>query len=302
MALVAVFALLPRFVAEPVVTTGDRAQGGASPAPVDPPKASPSPALAPSTVPARRPPVAKEAAPSKSLPSDEAWNAAVTEALQALDRGDLTQARDALVRAEAARPGSSAVADARRRLEDALRSASLAEHRRRGEEAEAKEDWPRARAEYEAALKLDPTVAFALDGRARAVMRSQLDERLEGYLRRPDRLSTDAVAREAEVALDRASEVDPAGPRLRQQIAAVRQALLSARTPVTVRLLSDGLTDVTVLRVGRLGAFKEKALELRPGSYVVVGTRRGYRDARLTLEVPPGRSPEPLLVRCGETL
>ena len=54
-----------------------------------------------------------------------------------------------------------------------------------------------------------------------------------------------------------------------------------------VRLQSDGLTDVTVLRVGALGAFREKTLTLRPGSYVVMGKRSGYRDARKTLVVDP---------------
>jgi hypothetical protein len=57
-----------------------------------------------------------------------------------------------------------------------------------------------------------------------------------------------------------------------------------------------------VLRVGSLGRFREKALELRPGSYVVVGTRRGYRDVRRTLVVPPGRSPDPLTIHCDEAL
>jgi hypothetical protein len=85
-------------------------------------------------------------------------------------------------------------------------------------------------------------------------------------------------------------------------VAAQERALIQARTPVPVRLLSDGRTEVVVLRVGRLGAFREKALDLRPGSYVVVGSRRGYRDARRTLVVEPGRSPEPLLVRCDEAL
>jgi hypothetical protein len=54
--------------------------------------------------------------------------------------------------------------------------------------------------------------------------------------------------------------------------------------------------------VGPQGRFREKSLELRPGSYVVVGTRPGYRDKRQTLVVAPGRSPAPLTVRCDEAL
>jgi hypothetical protein len=71
---------------------------------------------------------------------------------------------------------------------------------------------------------------------------------------------------------------------------------------VDVHLLSDGLTEVVVLRVGALGAFREKSLALRPGSYVVVGKRRGYRDVRKTLLVSPAQSLPPLVVRCDEAL
>jgi hypothetical protein len=71
---------------------------------------------------------------------------------------------------------------------------------------------------------------------------------------------------------------------------------------VAARLVSDGLTTVTIQRVGAVGVFKEKTVELRPGSYVVVGARAGYRDVRHVLVVPIGRSPAPLDVRCREVL
>jgi hypothetical protein len=230
------------------------------------------------------------------------WAAAVSEGLGALDRGSLSDARDAFARAEAARPGTASVRDGLARLEAAQKDASLAEHGRRALQAEAAEDWAGALREYDAAQQLDPVVAFAVSGRARATERQNLDERLEGYLKRPDRLTTEGVAREAEVTLDRAAEVEPAGPRLARQRTALRAALTAAQTTVPVRLVSDGLTDVTVLRVGRLGVFKEKTLDLRPGTYVIVGTRKGYRDTRVTLEVAAGRAVEPLGVRCEEAL
>jgi hypothetical protein len=188
------------------------------------------------------------------------------------------------------------------RLEAAQKDASLAEHRSRALRAEAAEDWSAARNEYEAAQKLDPAVAFAVEGRPRATERRALDERLEGYLKRPDRLATEAVAREAEAVLGRAAEVEQPGPRLTRQVAALRAALAAAQTVVAVRLVSDGLTDVSVLRVARLGVFKEKALQLRPGNYVVVGTRKGYRDTRVVFEVAAGRTAAPVRVRCEEAL
>jgi tetratricopeptide (TPR) repeat protein len=226
----------------------------------------------------------------------------MSEGLAALERGTLAEAEAAFARAEAARPGTRVVADAVKRVEEARKTDGLSRHRARAQAAEAGEDWRGAVVEYDAALKLDPQVAFALEGRARCVPRAELDEMLASYLQRPERLSAEAVAREAEAALDRAREAEPAGPRLQQQRAALERLLRDARTPVEVSLLSDGLTEVVILRVGTLGTFRDKKLSLRPGSYVVLGRRRGYRDARKTLVVSPARTPPPLDVRCDEAL
>ena len=310
-----VFGLLPRWAAAPVVTTTPVPKvPAATPGPPVPAatleaQASEPPAQAveeprPAPEPARHEPPSEprdERAPPAPPPSSD-FDTAVSEGLAALDRGAPAQARAAFARAEALRPGTEVVKDGLFRSEAALRAEALDGHRSRGQAAEAAEDWRAALREYEAALQLEPAVRFAAEGAARSSLRADASDRLDGYLRRPDRLAADEVAREAEIALDRASEIQAPGPKLRRQIEELRAHLGAAATAVTVRLLSDERTDVTVLRVGPLGRFREKALELRPGSYVVVGTRSGYRDARRTLVVAPGRSPEPLTVRCEEVL
>jgi len=67
-------------------------------------------------------------------------------------------------------------------------------------------------------------------------------------------------------------------------------------------LVSDNLTEVTVYRVGRLGRFSQRVLNLRPGTYTVVGSRPGYRDVRRRLMVSPNQSSKPLEVRCEEAI
>jgi hypothetical protein len=194
------------------------------------------------------------------------------------------------------------VADARGRLEEAERTAALARQRELARGYEAKEDWRRALAEYETALKLDATVAFALEGQERTARRAELAERLAYHIDHPLRLATDAVAHEAERLLQQAREIDPAGPRHLEQVAGLERALREVRTPVAVVLESDGQTEVVVHKVGRLGAFERKTLELRPGTYTVVGTRSGYRDVRRQLVVRPAAAPPALVVRCEEAI
>jgi hypothetical protein len=75
-----------------------------------------------------------------------------------------------------------------------------------------------------------------------------------------------------------------------------------ASKPVTVRFESDNLTRITILKVGALGAFESRTVELRPGTYTVVGTREGYRDVRRTIRVGPEGLPAPVAVRCEEPI
>ena len=103
-------------------------------------------------------------------------------------------------------------------------------------------------------------------------------------------------------ALHYAASIAEPGPRLSGQISRLGQLVENATRTVQVWLESDNLTAVTVYRVGRLGSFERKALELRPGDYTVVGTRAGYRDVRQMLRLRPGEEPAVLSIRCEEPI
>ena len=90
------------------------------------------------------------------------------------------------------------------------------------------------------------------------------------------------------------------GPRLQQQLTAVESLLEKAQVPAEVQLVSDNLTEVTLYQVGVLGRFESQVLMLKPGNYVAVGTRAGYRDVRAEFEVGfDGRS-TPVTITCIE--
>ncbi len=100
----------------------------------------------------------------------------------------------------------------------------------------------------------------------------------------------------------KATEIKSAGPKLEQQIADLSRQITAFSTPLRTHLESDSLTEVVIYRIGRLGTFEQRALELRPGTYTVIGSRRGYRDVRRQLVITPGVEPEPLQIRCEEKI
>jgi len=92
------------------------------------------------------------------------------------------------------------------------------------------------------------------------------------------------------------------GPVLARQMETVERLVAAAETPMRVALASDNVTEVTINRIGRLGAFDRKDVELLPGRYTVVGVRAGFRDVRREITLVPGREAPALTIRCEEPI
>ena len=51
-----------------------------------------------------------------------------------------------------------------------------------------------------------------------------------------------------------------------------------------------------------LGVCKEKGLSLKPGDYIALGNRKGYRDVRLEFRVTPEKMPLSVEIACEEKI
>lgn len=232
----------------------------------------------------------------------DAFAVAMAQGQKALAAGNRAAARAAFERARALDPGAAEVADAFAQLDAGDRTAQLAQLRAQAESAERDERWADAVQTYEAALALDPTIAYAQEGRARATPRAELAARIDAYLKSPDALNTPEDRGTARRLLRAAAAVPGAAPKLRAQAGQLERAIVAAETPVRVALDSDNLTEVLVYRVGRLGNFQRREIELLPGRYTIVGRRAGFRDVRREVEVPPGGAPAPVDIRCTDPI
>jgi len=262
------------------------------PSPLPPPTNTPRPAtVRPRNTPQRQPSEA-----------DRQYIDAMSRGLAALENRQWLTAQDAFALASRLRPEAPEVADGLARARAGQRRESVATNLRRAREFEQNEAWREAKEMYFAILAIDPESAPALDGRKRTEIRAALDEKVEFHLANPGRLSTAAVFDDAASCLEEALETVPSGPRLRGQIARLQVLLEHVSTPVAVVLESDAQTEIMVYRVGRLGTFTRRELNLKPGAYTIVGSRSGYRDVRLQLVVTPGTPPKPLVVRCTDSL
>ena len=129
-----------------------------------------------------------------------------------------------------------------------------------------------------------------------------LFEQIGEYIDDPDSLSSPRTLQEATNLLIGITRMDSIGPRLSEQRDELSRLLKRASTPLTVQIVSDNMTAVSIYKVGRLGSFERRELELRPGKYVAVGSRPGFRDVRVEFQVGPEIDMSPLVVRCEEPI
>lgn len=234
--------------------------------------------------------------------TERAFKQAMSSGFGFLEQGRLDSAQSAFAKALKLKPKSrearNGLEQARQRVVSAKINALLKE----AEAAEGREDWQGARAKYEAILGLDSQLANALEGKRRAGVRHEIHGKLEQILTHPARLFDRAVFDETVAFHNKLSAMAEPGPLLSEQLARLGALLSQADTPVQVSLKSDSLTRVVLYKVGDLGYFTSKELLLRPGNYVAVGQRDGYRDARVEFFVAPDQPPQSVVVQTREKI
>ncbi len=234
--------------------------------------------------------------------AEKEFQQAMSRALQAMAEGKTAAARTALQKAETIKPEERAVHDLKQQLLLNQRAGRLSVLRQNAERLEREERWSEALKTCTEALSLDSNAAFASSCKERARLRVELDNQFAAVFAKPERLFTDGPRREARQTLLYASQFSPQGPILTSQINRLDTLVTEAEAEIEVAIMSDGLTDVVIYHVGRLGLFQEKQLVLRTGNYTATGSRNGFRDVRQTLKVRPGSGKIIFTLRCEEPI
>lgn len=230
------------------------------------------------------------------------FNDAMSNGYLALNKGQFEQAKSAFRKAARLVAGSAMAASALEDVDSAETAHHLADLRRSGRSFEMQEQWAAAVIAFEQALQIDGNLLFARQGLEHSSARARLDQQFRSAIDQPERLSDKMVADAVAQLLRDAATITPRGPILRQQLEQLEAVLEKANTPIPVILRSDMETDVTLRKVARLGRFQQRKLNLRPGTYIAVGTRDGYRDVRLTFSINHDTEPPTVVIACTEQI
>jgi serine/threonine protein kinase len=230
------------------------------------------------------------------------YQVAMSTGYAALSAKNYSAARRAFETALRARKGDAAAQAGLAQLNSEQRLARILNLSREAESLQSQEQWAEAADRYASILKIDSTVLAASKGLDKSRARAELDARLRSAMGAPDRLSDDKIWQATQSLLEYAQNTQPAGAVLTGQINELDRLLQRAQVPVKVVLESDNQTEVVIYKVGKLGAFQTRSIELKPGVYTAVGARSGYRDVRRNFRVSPEAGTQSIIIRCEDPI
>lgn len=164
------------------------------------------------------------------------------------------------------------------------------------------EQWQDAVEQYDNVLAIDSNLLFAINGRDYADKRARLDRLLVEAVDNPERFSEDEVFEETRISYFIGRDIESPGPRLTEQLDELEAFLEYSLVPIDISFRSDNETQVTLLRIEDMGMFEQTSLSLKPGRYVAIGKRSGYREVREEFTVGFGLTPEAVIVQCDEPI
>ncbi|GJM04869.1 MAG: hypothetical protein DHS20C09_08600 [marine bacterium B5-7] len=236
------------------------------------------------------------------LLANKQFNAFMSAGYLALDKHDFAAALTQFNKALTISPDSSAAKTAIQQTQYQAITVEIEITLKQASASEKNEQWQTAINLYDSALKLEKNLAEAQKGKQRAQYQWSINQRLEQILSHPERLSDKTIHAETTAYYNQIRQLDKPGPVLSNQLTKLDKLLQISATPVKIKLQSDNLTQVTVYKVGKLGMFEAKELSLRPGKYIAIGNRDGYRDVRIEFLVSKDTSNQAIHIAAKEKI
>ena len=179
-------------------------------------------------------------------------------------------------------------------------SDKIAVLRSRAETAEQSDLPVEAMSFYKEVLQIDQSLQFAREGVARLKKVRNARVEADRIIQDPHILSSDREIQAAQQARTELQQHRQYSQGSAKRADKLEKLIEYSKQRFPVVLISDNFTEVIVATVRRLGKFKRHELSLRPGRYLVLGSRDGYRDVRKHIVVEP--SFPPVVIQCEEPI
>ena len=216
----------------------------------------------------------------------------------ALETGQFQMAEQSIIKLKNLRKEDPEVFQAEKMLSAERESSRIHSLQEKAASLIEKEQWREALAVYNQVITIAPEALFAVNGKIEATRRLELDINLTTAIGNPRWLQDVSHREQAQKLLNYANTIQPQPPHLASQTATLEKLIEFAATPVSVTIDSDNMTEITIYHLGRIGHFYSQQFILTPGTYTVTGSKAGFQDIRLTIEVDPKKTINRFHIQC----
>lgn len=161
-------------------------------------------------------------------------------------------------------------------------------------------NWSGAREAYTSILKFSPQNAEAKAGLLRV---GEIERALILYrksLADAFKYSNNGRFPKAVIAFNKAMEKKPSYLVLTDEVRTLQKTLKEQSMPVTLSLISNNRTFVSIQGIKPIGYFKKTEVTLLPDIYVIKGQRSGYKEVSIELTIRAGKAIGPLTIIATE--
>ncbi len=234
---------------------------------------------------------------------EQQLSTAIGNGFQALNQSDVNQAKIALSEAKLLSPSHPQIAKLEENIRTFERNKKISGHLAAAQRSANQDNWEKSAMEYSQVLKLNPQHNEALEKLKFANQMVATQRLLDGYLARPDRLSSDNISQAADKAIRQTKHLGLFSAQLEASRETLRAEIAKWTSIVPVRIISDGETIIGIRGLGVVGQVVERIIELKPGKYVFEGKRKGYQAVLIDLHVETNpNQPTEVTVICDEPI
>ena len=233
---------------------------------------------------------------------EENFASSVSMAMASVEQKELSKARRKFEEAKnifAHRPELRVVEIAIRTLELEFQ---LTELLSLGQAASNNDEWEKAEGYFLKAALIAPNNKRVVEGVKTSQRVINAIEVAGKYIASPHRLSSDNVAKSAQDFLWEEAEAAKFSGLLSTKMAKLEELVVSYEIEVSVRLVSDELTFISIRGLGTVGKISEQVIQLRPGKYTLEGSREGFRSKLFKFEIKPGSKLFSIEMYCDERI
>ena len=161
--------------------------------------------------------------------------------------------------------------------------------------------WKEARDAYNETMRLEPGQTDAKEGYIRAGEMIRALLQYDKLIEAADQLANKSEFQAAIRQFNNAMAIKPAYLVNSDKVQQMHAMLMSQNKPVDVTFKSDGQTWFKITNFRLPIKMETTVVKMLPGDYEIVGTRKGYRDVLMLLQVRNGVPPPTVTVICTQS-